>query len=164
MTDDAAPEGPDVRMAEAGARLVTAVRDRGAAWVVGVVTERIDQWGGLSAPDRVAAIAAAERVGAGAARRVADELVALLALPAAEQRLTPLEIMRGLRVEATGILAAAGVPEVVRDDFEARAFPDDVYGIVLRAPAELGDDELGAVLLAWGLAKTRVLRGSDAEE
>jgi len=164
MTDDATSADADARMAEAGARLVAAVRDGGAAWVVGVVTERLDQWGGLAAPDRTAAIAAAEQDGTVAARRVADELVALLALPAAEQRLTPLEVMRGLRVEATGVLAAAGVPEVVRDEFEERAFPDDVYGIVLRAPAELGDDELGAVLLAWGLAKTRVLRGPDSVE
>lgn len=164
MTDAAAPEDPEARMVEAGTRLVAAVRDGGAAWVVGVVTERLDQWGGLAAPDRVAAVAAAERAGAVAARRVADELVALLSLPAAEQRLTPLEVMRGLRIEATGVLAAAGVPEVVRDEFDERAFPDDVYGIVLRAPAELGDDELGAVLLAWGLAKARVLRGPAAED
>ena len=48
------------------------------------------------------------------------------------------------------MLRAAGVPEVVRDPFETRAFPDDVYGIVLKTPAELGDDELGGALLALG--------------
>ena len=56
------------------------------------------------------------------------------------------------------MLRAAGVPEVVRDPFETRAFPDDVYGIVLKTPAELGDDELGGALLAWGLGKAKVLR------
>ena len=50
------------------------------------------------------------------------------------------------------------MPEVVRDPFESRAFPDDVYGIVLKTPAELGDDELGGALLAWGLGKAKVLR------
>ena len=57
------------------------------------------------------------------------------------------------------MLRAAGVPEVVRDPFETRAFPDDVYGIVLKTPAELGDDELGGALLAWGLGKAKVAPG-----
>jgi hypothetical protein len=56
------------------------------------------------------------------------------------------------------VLQAAGVPEVVRDQYESRAFPDDVYGIVLHTPAELGDDDLGGALLAWGLGKAKVLR------
>ena len=56
------------------------------------------------------------------------------------------------------MLHAAGIPEVVRDPFEIRAFPDDEYGIVLKTPAELGDDELGGALLAWGMGKAKVLR------
>ena len=56
------------------------------------------------------------------------------------------------------MLDGSGVPEIVRDPFEARAFPDDVYGIVLKTPADLGDDELGGALLAWGLGKAKVLR------
>ena len=94
---------------------------------------------------------------AGAAR-VEGELRALFALDPAAQRATPLEIIRSLRREAGEVLRAAGVPEVVRDPFETRAFPDDVYGIVLKTPAELGDDELGGALLAWGLGKAKVLR------
>ena len=46
-----------------------------------------------------------------------------------------------------------------------RAFPDDPYGIVLKNPTELGDDQLGGALLAWGLGKAKVLRaraGGDA--
>ncbi|MFM8974057.1 MAG: hypothetical protein ACKOOG_15810 [Actinomycetota bacterium] len=164
MTDEhAQPQaGPEALMAEAGARLVAAVRTLGADWVVTVVTTRIDQWGALDPAERAAARAAAEAAGARAAARVADALEVLLARPAGEQPSTPLEVMRSLRSEATEVLADAGVPPVVRDDFEARAFPDDVYGIVLRSPVELGDDDLGGVLLAWGLAKTRVLRGPTA--
>jgi hypothetical protein len=33
-----------------------------------------------------------------------------------------------------------------------------MYGIVPLSIAELGDDELGGALLAWGLGKTGVLR------
>ena len=81
-------------------------------------------------------------------------------LDPAAQRATPLEIIRSLRREATEVLQAAGVPEVVRDPYEVRAFPDDVYGIVLKTPAELGHDELGGALLAWGLGKAKVLRAN----
>ncbi len=86
------------------------------------------------------------------------ELQDLFALDPSAQRATPLEIIRSLRREATAVLAAAGVPDVVRDEFETRAFPDDVYGIVVKSPAELGDDELGGALLAWGMGKAKVLR------
>lgn len=161
VDDPHSDDGPQARMAEAGARMVAAVRALGAAWVVAVVTERIDQWGGLGPADRAGTLAAAAEAGERAATRVAAEMEALLARPAPEQHLTPLEVMRSLRREATAVLERAGVPAIVRDEFEERAFPDDVYGIVLRSPAELGDDELGGVLLAWGMAKTRLLRGPD---
>ena len=123
-----------------------------------VVTGLLDAWGRLDAPARVDAVAAAGMAGERAAARVVSELEALFSLDPAAQRVTPLEVIRTLRREASEVLRAAGVPEVERDPFESRAFPDDVYGIVLRSPAELGDDELGGALLAWGLGKAKVLR------
>jgi hypothetical protein len=69
-----------------------------------------------------------------------------------------LVIVRSLREEATQVLRAAGVPEVERDPYDARAFPDDVYGIVPKSIVELGDEDLGGALLAWGMGKARVLR------
>jgi hypothetical protein len=50
------------------------------------------------------------------------------------------------------------VPEVERDSFDTRAFPDDVYGIVPKSIVELGDEDLGGALLAWGMGKARTLR------
>ena len=145
-------------MAEGAQRLVAGVERFGAAWVVRTVTALVDAWGGLSPAARADTVAAATTAGPPAAARVATELQALFALDSAAQRATPLEIIRSLRREATDVLRAAAVPEVVRDPFEERAFPDDVYGIVLKTPAELGDDELGGALLAWGLGKAKVLR------
>jgi hypothetical protein len=75
-----------------------------------------------------------------------------------EQRATPLEIVRSAYREPTAVLRRAGVPEVVRDDFDARAWPDDVYGLVPRTLGDLGDDELAPLHLAWGLAKAKVIR------
>jgi hypothetical protein len=145
-------------MAEGSQRLIDGVARLGPGWVVRAVTGLIDAWGKLDAGARSEAIAAADVAGGRAGARVEAELRSLFALDPAAQRLTPLEIIRSLRHEASDVLRAAGVPEVVRDPFETRAFRDDVYGIVLKTPAELGDDELGGALLAWGMGKAKVLR------
>jgi hypothetical protein len=145
-------------MAEGSQRLIDGVVRLGARWVVLVVTGLVDAWGRLDADARAEVAAAATRAGEQAAARVAAELQALFALDPADQRVTPLEVIRSLRREASVVLRDAGVPEVVRDPFEMRAFPDDEYGIVLKTPAELGDDELGGALLAWGMGKAKVLR------
>jgi len=145
-------------MAEGAAALVAGVDRLGAPWVTRAVTGLVDAWGRLDDGARAAALAAAATAGERAAARVEAELRALFELDPAAQRATPLEVIRSLRLEASDVLRAAGVPEVERDPFETRAFPDDVYGIVLKTPAELGDDELGGALLAWGLGKAKVLR------
>ncbi len=152
-------------MTQGAALLIDGVARLGPAWVVRSVTALIDAWGELDDRTRAGAIAAATVAGGRAATRVETELRSLFELDPAGQRATPLEIIRSLFREASEVLRAAGVPAVVRDPFETRAFPDDPYGIVLKNPAELGDDELGGALLAWGLGKAKVLRsraGGDA--
>jgi hypothetical protein len=146
------------RMAEASAIISAGVARCAAGWTERVVGERADEWGQLGAGPRDALRADAQRAGERAAARVAAELQALFVLDASQQRTTPLAIVRTLRVEATDVLTRAGVPPVVRDPYEVRAFPDDVYGIVPHAIVELGDDDLGPALLAWGLGKAAVLR------
>jgi hypothetical protein len=138
--------------------LIEGVARLGPGWVVRAVTGLVDAWGKVDAAGRADAIAAATVAGEQAAARVGTELRSLFELDPAAQRATPLEIIRSLRREASEVLRGAGVPEVLRDPFEARAFPDDPYGIVLKIPAELGDDDLGGALLAWGLGKAKVLR------
>jgi hypothetical protein len=145
-------------MADGAERLIAGVHAGGRMWVEAAVARLVDAWGALDEPARSEVAAAASAAGARSATRVEDELRALFALDPAAQRVTPLEVIRSLRREATQVLHAAGVPEVVRDPYEIRAFPDDVYGIVLHTPAELGDDELGGALLAWGLGKAKVVR------
>jgi hypothetical protein len=148
-------------MAEGAQRLVAGVESGGQMWVEAAVARILDSWGVLDEPGRADVTAAASAAGERSAERVAGELRTLFALSPAEQRATPLEIIRSLRREATAVLRSAGVPEVDRDPYETRAFPDDVYGIVLHSPSELGDDELGGALLAWGLGKAKVLRARE---
>src|SRR6476661_1379397 len=117
-TDAASGEaGAEELMAQGAALLVDGVARLGAGWVVRAVAGLLDAWGGLDGPARAEAMAAAETAGAAAVDRVEAELRALFASDVAVQRATPLEIIRSLRREATAVLRAAGVPEVVRDPF-----------------------------------------------
>jgi hypothetical protein len=163
-TPEAAPDADEQRgldlMNAAAARIVSAVDELGARWVERTVMAIVDAWDGLD-PARYDDIrAAAGRAGDTATARVATDLRALFALDPAEQRTTPLELVRTLRFEVTEVLRAADVPEVERDEFEVRSFPDDLYGIVPRSLGDLdpADEELGPTLLAWGMGKSTVLR------
>jgi hypothetical protein len=52
------------------------------------------------------------------------------------QRSNPLAVLRGAVRYPTAVLAAAGVPAVVREPFAVTAFPDDIYNL---APATWSD-------------------------
>jgi F0F1-type ATP synthase membrane subunit b/b' len=149
---------PSALMAEAAGRIVAGVNAHAAEWVEQQVTLILDAWGRLDTAARTDALARARSAGEAARDRVVRELEELFAQAPRDQRATPLQIIRTLRREPTEILAAAGVPAVVRDEYDERSFPDDIYGIVPKAITELGDEELGGALLAWGVGKSRVLR------
>ena len=100
---------------------------------------------------------AAAQAGAEGALRVAAALRVLLARDPAEQAATPLEVVRTIVAEPTALLRDLGVPEVVRDGFDERAHPTDVYDLTPRTLADL-DPELGPELLVWGVAKSRLIR------
>jgi hypothetical protein len=141
-------------MEQAATAIIDGVERLGAQWVVRTVLEVAGPAGADLADD-------ARRAGDAATARVVGQLRALFGAPPEQQRSTPLEIVRTLRHEATAVLAGGGVPAVERDPFEVRSFPDDVYGIVPRSLVDLGDEELGPLLLAWGMGKALAIRGSD---
>ena len=155
--DDEAGRG-EALMAGGAAVLVAGVEAHAGAWVAATVRRILDAWGGADDATHARALAAADAAGPIAADRVASELRRLFAQDVADQRATPLQILRTLRVEPTAVLHQAGVPPVARDGYDERAFPDDMYGIVPHSPNDLGDEELGGALLAWGLGKAKVLR------
>lgn len=73
----------------------------------------------------------------------------------------PLECMVALYPYPTRVLEEAGIPPVVRDEFEVRHFPDDVYGLRIRSFADLpGGDRLTELHVRWGVAKAALLRWS----
>ena len=97
-------------------------------------------------------LAAANDAGQQAAADVGGEMRALLALDVDEQHDTPLTLLRAAVRYPTAVLRDAGVPPVVRDEFKARAFPDDAYDL---APASFADVDpsLADLGIAWGAAK-----------
>jgi len=149
-------------MASSATAIIDGVRTHAAAYALRRATEILDAWAGEPAEGRDVTGTKLLDAAAVAAQRVLDELEQLLAADPAEQRYTPLEIVRTLRREPSEVLAAAGVPPIVRDPFEERALPDDPYGLAARSLADLGDTELGPMLLAWGVGKATVLRARAA--
>jgi hypothetical protein len=150
------------RLDETGAAIVAGVERQLPGWARAQVERLLDAWGRAPADARVRAEAQSAEAGDAAARRVVAELRALFAVDPARQQATPLEIVRTAYREPTAVLAAAGVPPIVRDEFDERAWPDDDYGLVPRTLGDLGDPELAPLHLAWGMAKTTVLRARRA--
>lgn len=146
------------RLDETGAAIVAGIERQVPGWARAQVERLLDAWGRAPADARVRAEAQSAEAGAAAARRIVAELRALFAVDPARQQATPLEVVRTAYREPTAVLAAAGVPPIVRDEFDERAWPDDDYGLVPRTLGDLGDPELAPLHLAWGMAKATVLR------
>ena len=146
------------RLDEASAAIIAGVARTVPDWMESRVAFIADAWGRLDDATPDALDLAAREVALSATTRVVSLLQALFATDAAEQRSTPLEVVRTATGEVTALLASVGIPPVERDAFDERAFPEDVYGITPASLADLGDDALGPLQLAWGLAKTQVLR------
>ena len=146
------------RLDETGAAIVAGVERQVPGWARAQVERLLDAWGRAPADARDRAEAQSAEAGAAAARRIVAELRALFAVDPAQQQATPLEVVRTAYREPTVVLAAAGVPPIVRDQFDERAWPDDDYGLVPRTLGDLGDPELAPLHLAWGMAKATAIR------
>ena len=147
----------DRRLEEASAALVDGVGLALPSWAARSADGLLAAWGRLDAERRRAVVEEAREAGERAARRVANELAGLFALDPADQRATPLQFIRTAVAEPTAVLAAAGMPDVVRDEFDERSWPEDRFGLVPRTLKDL-DPDLAAVHFAWGVAKAQVLR------
>jgi hypothetical protein len=148
---------------EALARYAVELGDAAAValprWVQRVVAERWDQWKGEPLPPEVDD--ATREAADSAVASVIEPLRSLLAEDVADQRSSPLEVLRGAVLFPTRVLAAAGVPEVRRDEQAERLFPDDPYDLTPGSFADV-DPELHDPGLRWGAAKAFVLRARRA--
>jgi hypothetical protein len=146
-------EGPDDIYRRCSEELVRAVGEAVGPWVARVVHDRHLAWAG-TLPDSVAA--AARRAGDEARAEVVAALWRLVALDVEDQRTNPLSLLRAAVEHPTAVLAAAGVPEVVRDRFAEEAFPADVYDLSPASFADVGP-ELAEPGLVWGAAKAHLV-------
>jgi hypothetical protein len=82
------------------------------------------------------------------------ELFALLQRDVDDQRENPLHVLRRATRSANQALREAGVTAPARDEFEAKAMPDDVYAIGPLTWRDLSDDvhEAGITWGAWKAA------------
>jgi hypothetical protein len=142
---------PDANLQRCGEALAAALEAALPGWVVRSVEGRWQDWKGAAALPAEAR-AEAERAGARARAEVGEQLRVLLARDVDEQRVNPLDLVRRAVSYPAAVLRLAGVPEVVRDEFAERAFPDDVYDL---APASFADIDQSVYEpgLEWGAAK-----------
>lgn len=120
-----------------------------ATWVVRSVTGLVLAWSG----DVDGGVAeAAEAAGQRARQEVGGAVRTLLEADIDAQWTTPLALLRTAVRYPTGVLAAAGIPEVQRDEFAEEAFPDDVYDLTPASFSDI-DPSLADPGLAWGAAK-----------
>lgn len=148
-------DGPndDERLAGYGRALSDAVEAHLGGWVQRSVDQRLADWGGRRPLNMASSINEAAR---SALEAVLPRLAELAGADAHDMRETPLSILRSLVAYPTAVLAGAGVPPVVRDEFDRDRFPDDLYGL---NPANLADidPELGTLGVEWGAARAFVL-------
>ncbi len=136
-------------MEEQATALADAIEAALPSWVERSVARRLADARHPADPDVLAVAAAAGRQ---AADEVGTDVRRLLEADIDEQATTPLSLLRQAVRYPTAVLRQAGVPEVVRDEYQAALLPDDVYDL---APATFADVDpsLAEPGLAWGAAK-----------
>lgn len=156
MADDARsptdPAGDEAALAGYATALADGIESTLGPWVEQAVAKVSDRWrpGGADLSEPAAA------AGRRATVEVGGRVRSLLATDVDEQRTGPLAALRDAVRYPTEVLAGAGVPPVVRDEFAERAFPDDVYDLAPATFADLHPDLTGPGLM-WGAAKAHVV-------
>jgi hypothetical protein len=138
---------------DAAAALVAAVDQAIAPWVERCVARIMTAYRG-EVPAEVGD--EARTAGEDARRQVVPALRALLERDVDEQWTSPLSLVRGAVRFPTAVLQAAGIPEVRRDEFQERMFPDDPYGLVPKSWRDI-DPALHEPGLVWGAWKAKTV-------
>ena len=96
---------------------------------------------------------------------MAHGLCALLATDVDDQRQNPLHLLRASSQAVTEFLGSLGLQPPMRDEFETRAMPDDVYAIGPLAWIDMGDDvhEAGISWGAWKAATVLTRRRAEGK-
>ena len=140
----------DANLREHGRALADAIDAAIAGWVARSVEARWRAWKGTEADHDLRATA--EAAGERARADIGIALRALVDQDVDAQRVNPLAIVRRAVAYPTDVLRSTGMPPVVRDEFDERAFPEDVYGLTPATFADI-DPALHEPGVVWGAAK-----------
>lgn len=146
-------QDPAELFAAASERLIAALDDAIAPWIMRCIEGRLPQPPEAWSDDLTQA---ARTAAANANDLIATRLTALLARDVDAQSANPLMVIRDAVKFPTAVLDRFGGQPVRRDEFEQRAFPDDRYGL---SPAGFNDidESLQDVGLFWGAAKAHLV-------
>jgi hypothetical protein len=135
---------------EHGRALADAIEAALPNWVMRSVEGRWRDWKGTDADSEL--VDAARAAGERARAEVGSAVRELLMLDVDAQRINPLALVRRAVTYPTEVLRATGMPPVVRDEFDERAFPEDIYALTPASFADV-DPTLHEPGLLWGAAK-----------
>jgi hypothetical protein len=107
---------------------------------------------GLSVDDAISGVIEA------ATADLSSALETMLAAPHADQRRSPLELVRTATHRLTRALDAAGAPPVARDGDDVEIHPEDIYNLYPASSRDLGEEAWRAHI-QWGVAKARTVAG-----
>lgn len=148
MRDDA---DADHVLADAGRALADGIERAVPVWVSREVERILVAFHGEADEPTMAKAADAGRR---AAAEIGPKVRAIVEADVDDQRVNPLTLLREAVHHPTAVLAEAGVPGVVRDEFAEEHFPDDAYGLTPMAFADV-DESLHEFGIVWGAAKAR---------
>lgn len=133
----------------ATADLIVAIEQVVEEWLLRVAVERYRTH--RAEPDSQFVLDATSAARDGA-RWTIERLRTTLEVDVDAQRVNPLQVLREAVRFPTGVLRVAGVPPAVRDEYDERINPDDIYGI---GPAHWNDidESLTGPGIVWGAAK-----------
>ncbi len=131
--------------------LIQAVDAHLDEWLFALVANRLRDWNGGVDRENTTAECIAD-----IHRLTLSELSALVGQDVADQRTTPLHIVRRNLAPLTRLLEDAGVPVPRRDPLRVEMSPQDYYDVEPARFDEIHPD-LGAVALTWGAAKAMLI-------
>ncbi|MFM7410254.1 MAG: hypothetical protein ACKO8T_08090 [Actinomycetota bacterium] len=144
----------------ATSELIIAIGHVVESWLVRIAVETYEAHGQSVTPDFRIAVEDAARAGG---EWVLARLKATLEVDVDGQRVNPLQTLREAVRFPTEVLREAGVPMKLRDEYDQKINPEDVYGI---GPAHWNDidESLTEPGIVWGAAKaSTVLQRRRAE-
>lgn len=89
-------------------------------------------------------------------KEVDDNLRELLSLDVLEQRSNPLAIFRQATRPISDLLKTVGCAPVVRDEFDERSFPDDIFGLSPATWVDI-DEMMVEPGIEWGAWKAATI-------